>query len=1053
MSRSLWFEPRLFNDRAGRQARADLEQLGDAAQHHVLAVGDRLSAVSAVVAQQVYRRSASIWHRLGVRGYDQWVHLGEQFLEPNQPNRDAAVAYFGLTTDVVEQAGFERLREWCGLGREIGTRGRKLGAAYIEGTAALLPKLDLPVLHRWAEQGLRVLGINGWKGEFLARALFASGPKVLAFLGVDEIATWVDLGLALEPAFKQGHFFDSIPTGLPRLSSEERSLVLRGACAMAASDAPAARSFIEQIGTAVRRVQAPSRARLLEALITSGATIPKAVAEVAPVCGVLLHDIPRSQRPTALDLLFKVATRFPRGTVALLRSLPVAHEDVAPPAVIEWVERGLEVAAENSDAGVAYFGLESRTSRQVLHASSTAAQLSDVQNVLRKYIQMLSAEAVSIRAAETAQIRAPIEEFPLEQEVALPLKVDRFRTHEDNCQLYRVLAAQVAGRRLFGTYDARVPDGVNGLFDYLRDPDKPELLEDLFLVAEGVRVSTALARAYQGLAQLQRDVAVRLLAALDARYVPPQAALLDYVLLWLWSQHRSADAPVWLKPVLAVIGPCVQPLMLPTATVDDSLSVAEHLVSALEWDVRSRREADLTELAYERMVGESVLDMYVDEGEAPPVAGPAGAGPELPKKEEGELDAKLELEPERDDSEGGAPMSAEELQKLLDSGADLKLSQGQADGLDGLGLYISDLLGKLPQDSIDQLRSMLGETGRERTAPKRWIERRSNGAAFYYDEWDYHIQDYRERWCRLLEILVDSDSGEFFNQTLSNYSDVIPEIRRQFQRIRPETYRVVRGLEDGEDFDLNAVIDARVDRRANKSPSPRLYVARQREERDVATLFLIDMSASTDEPIASPPKGSVAGDDPLAALVEPSKQAKGKPRRIIDLTKEALVVMAAALEEIGDAYAIYGFSGHGRSNVEFYLVKSFNEALSTSVKGRIGALEPKRSTRMGAALRHAIEKMASVSARSRHVILLSDGFPQDFDYGQDRRSNVYGLRDTTIALREAEAAGIVPFCITVDKAGHDYLREMCDESRYMVIDDIASLPQELPKIYQRVVSA
>jgi len=123
------------------------------------------------------------------------------------------------------------------------------------------------------------------------------------------------------------------------------------------------------------------------------------------------------------------------------------------------------------------------------------------------------------------------------------------------------------------------------------------------------------------------------------------------------------------------------------------------------------------------------------------------------------------------------------------------------------------------------------------------------------------------------------------------------------------------------------------------------------------------------------------------------------------------------------------------------------------VKGRIGAVEPKRSTRMGTALRHAAEKMAGVSARSRNIILLSDGFPQDFDYGQDRRSNLYGLRDTTVALREAEAAGITPFCITVDKAGHDYLREMCAGSHYMVINDIAALPRELPKIYQRVVGA
>ena len=108
---------------------------------------------------------------------------------------------------------------------------------------------------------------------------------------------------------------------------------------------------------------------------------------------------------------------------------------------------------------------------------------------------------------------------------------------------------------------------------------------------------------------------------------------------------------------------------------------------------------------------------------------------------------------------------------------------------------------------------------------------------------------------------------------------------------------------------------------------------------------------------------------------------------------------------------------------------------------------------MGAALRHASRKIGAVAARARHLMLLSDGFPQDDDYGEDRRSHVYGIRDTAIALREAEAAGVTPFCVTVDRAGHDYLREMCEDSRYMVIDDIGALPQELPKIYRRVVRA
>ncbi len=660
----------------------------------------------------------------------------------------------------------------------------------------------------------------------------------------------------------------------------------------------------------------------------------------------------------------------------------------------------------------------------------------------------------------SSQLRPELEEFPLEAEIALPLKLDRFDTHEDNCRLYRVMAAQLAGRRLAGTYESRhAADAEQSLYEYIVAPEKPALLEEMFLVAEGFRVAKRLARGFAGLARDQVDIAHRLLDRAGRDFAPPQSAALDLAWLWLLTERSIDSLPPWLRSLATVIGPCVAPLALESATVDDSLTIAEQLTEALASRAEARGSGTPNELAFERMASEAIYDMYVDD-DGPAAGGDAPAAPaesEAPTEEEAKpLDRQLTLDEEEDDASGGAPMSAEELQKLLESGTELRLKQARGDELEGLGLYVSDLLGKVPRDQLDEIQQVLGESKRpDKAAPRRWLERRAEGATFYYDEWDYHIQDYRERWCRLMEVPVSGDSGEFFNQTLLDYADLIPDVRRQFQKIRPEMYRMVRGLEHGEDFDLNAVVDARIDRRAKRSPSSRLYFARQREERDVATLFLIDLSASTDEPFTPLPAETAAPAGTLEEFAAPlaaSERRAKKMRRIIDVTKEALVIMAEALEEIGDAYAIYGFSGHGRKNVEFYMVKGFNEGLSAGVKGRIGALEPKRSTRMGTALRHSVEKMAAVSARSRNIILLSDGFPQDFDYGQDRRSNVYGLRDTTVALREAEAAGIVPFCITVDKSGHDYLREMCDESRYMVLDDIASLPSELPKVYQRVVT-
>jgi nitric oxide reductase NorD protein len=175
-------------------------------------------------------------------------------------------------------------------------------------------------------------------------------------------------------------------------------------------------------------------------------------------------------------------------------------------------------------------------------------------------------------------------------------------------------------------------------------------------------------------------------------------------------------------------------------------------------------------------------------------------------------------------------------------------------------------------------------------------------------------------------------------------------------------------------------------------------------------------------------------------------------RRIIDVEKEALVLMAEALEGLGDAYAVYGFSGYGRDQVDFFVVKEFRERYDACVQGRIAAIKPHRSTRMGPAIRHAIHELASQEARVKLLLLLSDGYPQDFDYGKDRKSKEYGIQDTTMALHETRRQGIQTFCLTVDPAGHDYLRAMCPDQHYLVLEDIASLPRELPKVYRSLTT-
>ncbi len=272
-------------------------------------------------------------------------------------------------------------------------------------------------------------------------------------------------------------------------------------------------------------------------------------------------------------------------------------------------------------------------------------------------------------------------------------------------------------------------------------------------------------------------------------------------------------------------------------------------------------------------------------------------------------------------------------------------------------MYLTQLTGKQLRE-LEQMREQLAEVGSVTGQGRLMIARNRQDAYYAYDEWDYVLGDYRRNWCRLREITLAGDEGDFFNDTLARYSDLLPLIRRNFQRIRPASYRMVRGLEDGEEIDFDRTIEARVARKMGEIPDQRMYKARKKEARDVATLFLLDMSASTDEPIQREPRKYTDDDDAddWMKAWQRRPQPSQRPRRIIDVNKEALVIMAQSLEELGDQYAIMGFSGHGRDNVEFYVIKEFDQQLTDEVRARVGAVEPKRSTRMGAAIRHVREK-------------------------------------------------------------------------------------------------
>jgi nitric oxide reductase NorD protein len=290
-----------------------------------------------------------------------------------------------------------------------------------------------------------------------------------------------------------------------------------------------------------------------------------------------------------------------------------------------------------------------------------------------------------------------------------------------------------------------------------------------------------------------------------------------------------------------------------------------------------------------------------------------------------------------------------------------------------------------------------------------------------YDEWDNGLDDYKKEWCRVREIDMPSTSLQFYEQTVKKYYGMVSLLRRHFGMLRPDRIKRYFREERGDDLDIDAVIESIVERHAGITPSDRVYIRRDKKMRDVSVAFLVDMSFSTGELLPS-----------------------GK--RIIDVEREGLVMMAEALESIGDQWAVYGFSTERKDKVDFHVIRDFDEPFNDEVKMRFEGIKPMAQTRLGAAIRHANRLLGRRNSLIRLLILLSDGRPYDVDYGDVD----YAVEDTKMALWEGRTRGINSYCITVDKKSRDYLPHMYGEANYTIIDNIDALPISLPLIYKKL---
>ncbi|HET6976936.1 MAG TPA: VWA domain-containing protein [Pyrinomonadaceae bacterium] len=714
-----------------------------------------------------------------------------------------------------------------------------------------------------------------------------------------------------------------------------------------------------------------------------------------------------------LALTKEIAAVDGEAALACFRSAPRALRTVSIEQFEAWARRGLESGRTDSRARRSYFSLETRGSYEALHSGGAGLSLEVVQHLLRLYVEALTGREVEVAPLAAVPDEARIDDG---RTIHLPSLVNEFGDEELDFRLYKVLAAHAAGQIEFGTYErggilrpahsaiaARYSkenvealdafaiadelvqlrkDGHEeaqtetkedvGYRDILKLFPMPQLARRVFGTLENGRIDRRLRRTYRG---LSRD--------------------LDLI-----RQHLSRSRPLMMELPASLVPfeLLFQITMLGGAREDARLAYGQ-IVSELETIVSEYLVREQSTVADTLMATSRVYDLFqtvipvddsVQQVETPEDQTESDDESAVQQMKQ----RQAERTPERRDA-----------RELFNAWNDPS-AEGEPDELMGAEAW-SD--GETPEQVLAE-----GEV------------------AFNYDEWDRELTDHRLGWCRVVEKKVKHGDRNFVEHTKERHKGVISSIRHQFQLMKPENLIRVANEVDGEEFDLNAVIDYVIDRRADGQQSERIYTKRLRRRRDVAVSFLLDQSSSTARTI---------GRHPLQPYTRPG-------RRIIEIEKEGLVLMSEALEAVGDVYSINGFTSEGRRNVKFYVVKDFDEKYNDEVKRRIGGITYQNNTRLGAAIRHATARLGKQDARTRLLIVLSDGRPYDHDYGDAR----YARDDTREALRQAKNEGITPFCITIDRESEAELRDLYGEIGYTIIDDVLSLPERLPGIYRRLTT-
>jgi nitric oxide reductase NorD protein len=663
--------------------------------------------------------------------------------------------------------------------------------------------------------------------------------------------------------------------------------------------------------------------------------------------------LPRQQREFALDWVKRTSTVNVHVAHMVARHVPAMLAHMDARTVEAWIMQAMDACDRDGLKAALEVLRDPQRFVRLGREHAAGAVFDDIAGILRSFVCGLAGRALRLEQGEASWTDG--------ETLHLPPVVAEMESAADNFLLAKAMVTLLWAQTRFGTFRADI------VAHCARFPD-PGRAQRLFHALETLRLEACITRELPGLGREMRRLKV-------GAGGTPNAA-------WLGYAERLAK---------------------PTSTVDDTLHLLdgaygeEPAVPPWQGQFFPEKVAELmaARIEREKMLLRVKLNTLLEERQqAPRADSPA---PEIELKA---LESEVMELPRFEMTIDAAPVPIPEDVRQLLTSIQLDLGEIPPEYLQpaGPGEYDPNLIQPEQKDPDEVWKGTYHEEG-----------------AMFFPEWDYGRQHYRKNWCVVREKDVAPVEDEFVAGVLRRYAGHARQLRRTFEAMRDADRRDKRQTE-GDDVDFDALVESIAEHHAGQEWNDRVLTRLHRSERDIAALFLIDMSGSTQG-------------------------------WINEAERAALLLLCEAFEALGDRYAIYGFSGMTRKKCEIFRIKRFDEPYDDTVRGRISGVRPQDYTRMGFAIRHATDLLLEVEAKTRLLITLSDGKPDDY---HDNYRGKYGIEDTRRALLEATRAGIRPFCITLDQEARDYLPHLYGAARYTVVDDVAKLPYKVADIYRRL---